>query len=37
VSMGVILVGSALSFTMHPERPLADPEVGPGPTPAVTG
>jgi MFS family permease len=24
VSMGVILVGSALSFTMHPERPLAD-------------
>lgn len=24
VSMGVILVGSALSFTMHPERPLAE-------------
>ncbi len=24
VSMGVILVGAALSFTMHPERPLAD-------------
>jgi hypothetical protein len=24
VSMGVILIGSALSFTMHPERPLAD-------------
>jgi MFS family permease len=23
VSMGVILVGAALSFTMHPERPLA--------------
>jgi MFS family permease len=29
VSMGVILVGSALSFTMHPERPLEDAEVGP--------
>ncbi len=24
VSMGVILVGAALSFTMHPERPLAE-------------
>ncbi len=24
VSIGVILVGSALSFTMHPERPLAE-------------
>jgi MFS family permease len=24
VSIGVILVGSVLSFTMHPERPLAD-------------
>jgi MFS family permease len=24
VSIGVILVGAALSFTMHPERPLAD-------------
>ena len=24
VSMGVILVGAALSFTMHPERPLGD-------------
>jgi len=24
VSMGVILVGSALSFTMHPERPITD-------------
>ena len=24
ISMGVILVGAALSFTMHPERPLAD-------------
>jgi MFS family permease len=28
VSMVVILVGSALSFTMHPERPLEDAEVG---------
>jgi MFS family permease len=37
VSMGVILVGSALSFTMHPERPLADSEGEPGPTPAVAG
>jgi len=25
VSIGVILVGSVLSFTMHPERPLAEP------------
>jgi MFS family permease len=30
VSIGVIMVGSALSFTMHPERPLAE-------TPALTG
>jgi MFS family permease len=29
VSMGVILIGSALSFTMHPERPLSDAEVSP--------
>lgn len=31
VSMGVILVGAALSFTMHPERTLTDgaaPETG---------
>ena len=34
VSMGVILVGSALSFTMHPERPLDDAEVGPAPATA---
>jgi MFS family permease len=27
VSMGVILVGAALSFTMHPERPLADERI----------
>jgi MFS family permease len=37
VSMGVILVGSALSFTMHPERPLAESDEGSGPTPAVAG
>jgi len=24
VSIGVILVGAVLSFTMHPERPLAE-------------
>jgi len=35
VSMGVILLGSALSFTMHPERPLSDAEVVPTPTPAL--
>lgn len=35
VSMGVILLGSALSFTMHPERPLSDAEVVPAPTPAL--
>jgi MFS family permease len=27
VSIGVILIGSALSFTMHPERPLAEPTI----------
>jgi MFS family permease len=37
VSMGVILLGAALSFTMHPERPLSDADVGPGPTPAIAG
>ena len=35
VSMGVILLGAALSFTMHPERPLPDAEIGPAPTPAT--
>jgi MFS family permease len=35
VSMGVILVGAALSFTMHPERPL--PEAEAGPAPAIAG
>jgi MFS family permease len=28
VSMGVILIGAALSFTMHPEQPLAEAEAG---------
>ena len=32
VSVGVILVGAVLSFTMHPERPLAEAAPTPAPT-----
>lgn len=37
VSMGVILLGSALSFTMHPERQFSDADAGAPPAPAVAG